>query len=317
MNVYYVKNKCIVVVFLSLILSLVAPSHVPATEGGGTVYPGGNEDFMAGALPPPGFYYLNYFLYLNSDSYDDLRLPDGTKAKDVFGTDPDFNLDVVANVFRFVYVTPIKVLGANWGVHAILPVLNVDVDAHLPVADLEDNIAGIGDVTINPLIFGWHFDELHVTVGLDIVMPTGSFKKDRVANLGRNYWEFEPVVALTYLTKSGFETSIKSMYDFNTENTETDYTSGQEFHFDYLIGQHVGNWAFGVNGQYYIQTTDDKFDGEASSFDGNKGQAFSIGPAVIYQHKNMWFDLKYQFESIAVENRPESGKLWFRFTYAF
>jgi hypothetical protein len=162
MNVCCVKNKSIVVVFFSLILLLIAPLHAPATEGGGTVYPGGNEDFMVGALPPPGFYFLNYFLYLNSGSYDDLRLPDGTKAKNVFGTDPDFNLNVEADVFRFVYVTPIKVFGANWGFHALLPVLNVDVDAHLPIADLEDNIAGIGDLTINPLIYCFHCHILYI-----------------------------------------------------------------------------------------------------------------------------------------------------------
>jgi hypothetical protein len=31
-----------------------------ATEGGGGVYPNGAEDFMSGALPPPGTYFLDY-----------------------------------------------------------------------------------------------------------------------------------------------------------------------------------------------------------------------------------------------------------------
>lgn len=30
-----------------------------ATEGGGGAYPNGAEDFMAGALPPPGTYFKN------------------------------------------------------------------------------------------------------------------------------------------------------------------------------------------------------------------------------------------------------------------
>ncbi len=34
-----------------------------ATEGGGGAYPNGVEDFMSGALPPPGTYFLNYLTY--------------------------------------------------------------------------------------------------------------------------------------------------------------------------------------------------------------------------------------------------------------
>ena len=39
-------------------LAVSSPSH--ATQGGGGAYPNGAEDFMSGALPPPGTYLLNY-----------------------------------------------------------------------------------------------------------------------------------------------------------------------------------------------------------------------------------------------------------------
>lgn len=106
------------------------------------------------------------------------------------------------------------------------------------------------------------------------------------------------------------------MYDYNFKNMTTDYRSGQEFHFDHLLGQHYCNWMFGVGGQFYQQITNDEFPGQAADFDGNKGQAFSIGPAIQYQYKNMFFNLKYQHDVIA-ENRSSCQKLWFRFVYAF
>jgi len=278
-----------------------------------------------GALPPPGFYFLNYFVYLHSGSYSDVRIPQGNPGAGMKistltgGVAPDFNMDVVADCFRFVYVTPVKIFGADWAMHAILPVMNVEARLKLPngATLFNQSDAGLGDITIDPIILGWHFGKnFHLITGLDINVPTGQYDETSAVNVGRNYFEFEPVLAFTWLHDSGFEASIKLMYDFNTENKATDYQSGQEFHFDWLIGQHYRSWMFGIGGQYYRQTTGDEFPGQSADFDGNKGQAFSIGPAVLYQYKNMFFDLKYQYDALA-ENRPETQRVWFKFTYAF
>ena len=50
-------------------------SHVYGAEGGGNHYPGGNEDFMAGALPPPGTYFLNYLDFFNSHPLNNNQCP--------------------------------------------------------------------------------------------------------------------------------------------------------------------------------------------------------------------------------------------------
>ena len=42
-----------------------------ATEGGGGAYPNGAEDFMAGALPPPGVYFKNYLTYYQASKLKD------------------------------------------------------------------------------------------------------------------------------------------------------------------------------------------------------------------------------------------------------
>ncbi|MFZ1574382.1 MAG: hypothetical protein WAT36_03925, partial [Chromatiaceae bacterium] len=42
---------------LATALALATPAA--ATEGGGGHYPNGAEDFMVGALPPPGTYFIN------------------------------------------------------------------------------------------------------------------------------------------------------------------------------------------------------------------------------------------------------------------
>ena len=117
------------------------------------------------------------------------------------------------------------------------------------------------------------------------------------------------------MSDGGFDVSAKFMYDFNTRNDDTDYTSGQEFHVDYSIGKKFDNLSVGLGGYYYKQVTDDKQAGSKVG-DGNKGQAFGIGPQIKYDYKNMSFLLKYQAET-AVKNRPDGDKFWLKFVYAF
>ena len=121
---------------------------------------------------------------------------------------------------------------------------------------------------------------------------------------------------MTYLSDGGFEISAKFMYDINTENDDTKYQSGQEFHVDYTIGYHINKqWAVGLGGYYYVQTTDDEVNGVTPP-DGFKGQVFAIGPQAQYNYKNMSFTLKWQHEFEA-QYKPEGDKFWFNFVYAF
>lgn len=301
-----IANSLCAAAGLAAALALATPAA--ATEGGGGHYPNGAEDFMVGALPPPGTYFINYLSWYSADSFRD---DNGDKLFD------DFDLDVVANTLRLVHVTDYKFLGANWAVHAFLPLVNVDVSRRIaPPFDREsDSRFGLGDIIIDPFILGWHGKNWHLITGLDIYVPTGAYDKNDLANIGRNYWTFEPVVAFTYLSDGGFEVSAKLMYAFNTENNDTNYQSGQEFHMDYTLGYHTGPWSLGIGGYYYQQTTDDELNSR-TFMDGFRGRAFAIGPQVKYDYQNMAFTLKYQAET-NVENRPDGNSLWFKFLYAF
>jgi hypothetical protein len=309
------KKISVFVVLLSVSFLLAFTGvNVYATEGGGGAYPNGAEDFMSGAVPPPGYYFINYFLYYNADEFNNKH------GKNI---DKNFDLDVVANTFRFIYITKQKILGGYWGVHMFVPIVYQDVTATTPIGVKSDTQTGLGDIIVDPFILSWHSKNWHFVTGIDIYMPTGRYDKDDMANTSRNYWTFEPIVAFTYMSDFGLEVSSKFMYDINTNNPDTDYRSGQEFHFDYTVGYKIQNWNVGVAGYYYKQVTNDEIDGEKVKFpeplgfeDGFKGQAIAVGPAVKYSYKNMSFTLKYLWET-EVEHRPEGQSLWVKFLYAF
>ena len=289
----------------ALIAMLFSSQAAMATQGGGGAYHNGAEDFMSGALPPPGTYLLNYIQYYSSDRLNDNNGNQISKG---------FKLNAFADVVRVVHVTKQQLLGASLGMHLFVPVVYLDVT--VPGRG-SDHRTGLGDIIVNPMILGWHGKNWHVSTGLDFYLPTGTYDKDRLANPGRNHWTFEPVLAGTWQSDSGFEVSTKLMYDFNTKNDALNYLSGQECHLDYAVGQKLGDFNLGVAGYFYRQITNDELNGKKVEFnDGNKGQVFGIGPAVKYNYRNMSFTLKYLIET-AVENRPEGNNFWFKFSYAF
>lgn len=291
---------------LMLVLAMICcPLHSTlAAEGGGSAYLGGNEDFMCGALPGPGFYPIVYAFHYTADELMD---GNGNKAPG------DFDLDVTGTSFRFIYVSDMTLFGASVGWHAIIPV--VDSQVKIAQAGVDATTTGLGDIVVSPMILGWHLGKnFHIIGALDMWLPVGEYDVNDAANIGRNYWTVAPIIAPTYISNTGFEVSAKLQYLVNFENSDTDYTTGHEFICDYTVGQHFGRWMFGLNGMLYLQATDDERSG--NDIDNSKGRAFSIGPVIQYNYKNMFFNAKVQFDT-NVENRPEGEKYWFKFMYAF
>ena len=287
-----------------LVGGLFLAAGAAQAKEGGDQYPNGAENWYAGALPPPGTYFLNYFGHYGGKLQDDKgnnANPGGQGAR----------VDATFNAFRIVHMTNTKILGANWGMHAILPVVNQSINIS-PLGG-RANKFGIGDITIDPFILAWHHSpELHTAVAFDINLPTGAYdKNDLRTSIGANYYSYEPIYAVTWLPKGGWEVSTKFMYNMKSRNDDTKYQSGDEFHMDYLVGKHIGEWAFGISGYYLKQTTDDKQNGVKVG-SGNRGQVFAFGPSVKYTAKNgSMFIGQWQHETM-VENRFQGDKLWFK-----
>lgn len=295
--------------FIAAVLSLLFTSQ--SVAGGGQHYPNGVEDFMVGALPPPGIYLVNYMLYVRKDS-----------LKDNSGNSVpvDFDAKVLAEVPRLIYVSPLKVLGANWAMHAFLPLYSADVTVTAGGNRLvDDKDAGMGDMIFSPLVLGWHFGpELHVVTALDIWAPTGTYNKNNPSTsiLSKNHWTFEPVLAVSYL-KEGFDVSAKLMYDFNTENDDTNTEPGQEFHMDWALGYSLKNGLTGgLVGYNYWQVTDDKVNGNKVS--DERSEVGGIGFGLKYWPKQGPFSVTFkQYWEYNAKNMPTGPQTQIKMVYAF
>jgi hypothetical protein len=309
-------KKLLLAVPVLMFLMFLSAGPVLATEDARGVYPNGAEDCYAGCLPPPGTYFINYTTYQKFDSLRDDRRDkvDSVKA------------DLGATVFRFVKGTGCKVLGADWYWHVLIPVkyVHVSSDIETPGGRFHGSKFGLGNLTFNPMILGWHFGDWHFAAGVDINTPAPGWDKDRFVNTGVGYWNVEPILAFTYLNKSGFEVGAKFMYDINFWNTQTNYRTGNEFHFDWAIAQKFkNNFLVALVGFYWQQVEKDELGDRQGGLKGTdiapfkgKGKVWALGPMVRYDYKNMFFLAKWYHEMDA-KNTVQGDGFWFKFFYAF
>ena len=111
--------------------------------------------------------------------------------------------DMWATMLAGVYVPELDLPG-NWtyAVEAAMPFGWTRARATVGLAiDTTEDVTGLGDITIVPLLFGWHNDAMNTwfSAQLGITAPTGEWEEGSLAFIGLNYWTFSPMVGFTYL----------------------------------------------------------------------------------------------------------------------
>ncbi len=289
-----------------MVVALALVAMAGGAEEGNDQYPNGAENWYAGAVPP-GHYYVNYFGVYSGK----LKTGGGANAVLAGSTPTAF---ATFNAFRAVEMTHLKLFGADYGLHMIVPVVYQSVNLGGRASK-----TGLGDIDVDPLVFAWHHPQWHAVAAFDTILPTGYYdKNDARVSIGTNHYGFEPLVAASWLPKSGWETSLKLMYDFATTNQATNYRSGQVFHGDYAAGKHLGSWMIGGTGYFLKQTTNDLSAGKVAAaapglWDaGRKGEVVAIGPSVGFTNRqHITFMTDWQHEMV-VRNRFGGDKVWFK-----
>jgi hypothetical protein len=289
-----IRKTCSAVLAVAGTLALV---NAEATEGGGSNYPQGAESYLGAAVPPPGFYVLEYVCAYSANEFRDSegrRLP------------VNFNAHVSIAATRLIWVSEQKLLGGQVMLHAIFPLINAGGSLN----GTGGGDSGLGDMDVGVGLAYHASPKFHYGFAVDTFAPTGRYSKNELFNAGRNYWSMQSIAGFTYTQPRGPNADLKLMYNVNTRNHDTDYRSGNELHADYVLAWSFNpRFAAGIGGYFYHQTTDDRAPGLTV---GNRGHALGIGPNFKYDNGKGWFlTAKYQQE-YRVRNRPSGSGLYLK-----
>jgi hypothetical protein len=175
------KKKLIVPAAVAVAIMVAAPAQ--AQLNGENLL--GDMGVKSGSQPHPGFYVGNvYYRYFTGT----IKGPDGKPlALDPSG---EATQTIHAAVPMAIYVTKKKVLGANFGMMAVMPFASGSLEA--PGFSVSEKAStGASDLYVMPAQLGWHTRRLDAIAGFAFFAPTGRHTAGASDNLGKGMWSYE------------------------------------------------------------------------------------------------------------------------------
>ncbi|HEX5737841.1 MAG TPA: transporter [Hydrogenophaga sp.] len=293
-----------------------AASVSHSVENGAPITPFGVFDFGAGMLPPAS---VGVTVGLRGATYSASELRDTNGDRSPVG----IKLKVNSAALAIVKTTDIPLLGGTYGFAAVVPYLDMDNRLTVPTPmgplALRGTKAAVGDVTIAPVMVKWTPSPgLFVNGRVELQLPTGSYKADRLVNTGSNHWTASPALAFTWISPSGLEVSSNMQLNFHGKNKDTQYQSGVEYQHEFAVGQHVGHWTLGVGGYLYQQISDDKVGGVKFQ-DGNRSRVMALGPAISFFELGSDWPLiwAHLYKEFGARNRTQGTQFAIRAAWSF
>ena len=292
---------------LSAFLLLIS-GQTMAVENGVVAFPVGVHSVLNGFTTKPGENRIyNYLAFASANRLNDSN-GDRVPVK--------FKAEIAVEALRVDRGWETRLSDFTLSSGIVATMLNTSVT----IGDRESNKFGLGNFTVKPIIFGLvnEAGTLHQSFSLfDLVIPTGSYDEDRLANPGFHYYSWQPSYAYTWFPTTNIEVSGTLSAALNAENRKTDYKSGTTVHYEQMIGYSITpKIQIALQGFYYDQVTDDELDGRKFQ-DGNRSRAAALGPQIRYSPKpGVAVALKYQKDLIA-ENQSKGGKVWLQFSLPF
>jgi hypothetical protein len=259
-------------------LIFVPVNSVYASEGASSNYsPGTYGDYAVAAAPEPGWLFANCNQFYRAE-VDRTVLQNRVNA--------DLDTFTYTNTSAGIYTFKEPVFGGRFAVGASVPFVYADLEANLvgqtTSISVDDSETSLGDITLLPFSVYWDTGNWHFNLYETVFAPTGEYDLDNIVNLGRNYWSYDTVFALTNLNmEAGREFSLVSGFMINDRNDDTDYETGNEFHLDGMFNQSLSETlAVGLHGYYYKQLEGDS--GTGAILGDFKGESYGIGPSLLW-----------------------------------
>lgn len=297
------------------LMAFLVPTAVYPAENGVGVYLLGVKGPGAGVLPPQGTYFQNDLYFYSGSSSTDRQSQSG----DITVTNVE--ADAVVNLTSVLWSTSTQVFGGNLAFSATLLSAYQDVSTNFTATDIpiQGDALAIGDPILGTRI-GWRNGNLHSTAGTLVNLPIGDYDSDEFANVAFNRWAVDFFAGASYIDPAtGWDFSGIAGVTFNGENKDTDYETGDEFHFEWAITKALSKrYRAGLTGYHYHQITGDS--GRGAIFGDNKGRVSSVGLMASYNFQfgqtPVSLNAKY-FSEFNTTNRLEGEALLITLGFPF
>ena len=263
-------------------------------------YPPGIHGIMAATLPPPGFYARDYNLFYTAD-----RLNNSAGNR----TGPaNFEAFTYANILRPIWITDVRILGAYLGTDIVVPF----VYRQLTSGGFDSSTFGLGDIFAEGSL-SWHTKPFDFCFCLGEWMPAGDSAARPTTRPGLGYWATMLSFGGTWYIDSAKTWSISALnrYEFNTEQRDTDTTTGNAWTIEWGIGKAINRTiSVGTVGYYQAKVT-----GDTGAHPQPLNRVAAIGPevALAFRPQKLFLSLRYEYE-FASENRAQGNTVSFVLT---
>ena len=262
------------------IILLVPPSAHAQFNGSHAL---GDFGVQSGTQPAPGFYASGFYYNYSTDSIrnrngDEIVLSPGERG----------SLGIKAFAPIAWYVTKAKVLGANYGIMAVLPIAKGSLEA--PAFGL-DSATGthLSDLYLRPIDLGWHKAQADFTAGFGFYAPTGKYEQGGDSNTGKGMWTYEPLVGMTLFfdAKKTWSFATNAFWEIHGTKKDSDTKVGQILTLEGGLGKSYLGGGLVIGAGYYAQwkLTEDSLGtftlprgGTASPELRAKHKVFGLGP---------------------------------------
>ena len=196
-------------------------------------YPLGIEGLGATPTPPADLYYRGYLFQYDIDEFNTIS---GNAA-------PGSNTgSVTALAHRFIWMTDVDLLGADYGMEAIIPMLDNEFELDVAGGTTFDD-DGVGDIFLGPVILGWHGNQWDATFAAGQWFDTADFDANNPASVGKGYqttmitlggmWHFDEA--------KRWNLSALSRYETKYEQDDTGITPGDSWLVEWGLGHRLSN----------------------------------------------------------------------------
>jgi hypothetical protein len=293
---------------LSLVLGLLALTFSPLNAQQLGHYIGGFTGLENGSSPPPGFYAAAFGLV---EPVSSIKGPNGETV-----LKPD--IKVGGAIAAYSVVTQKKILGGDYGLAFMVPVLNTRFNSNL--FDKSAQSAGVSDILFEPISLGWEKGKASYTANYSFYAPTGDFDPNLPMNPGLGFWEHQIQAGLTYNfdKKKFWNASGLTTWEINYSKLGTDIKTGPVFTGEYSFGRRFFKYQMnaGFVGYAEQKLSPDSGSGINPLVRGQLDRAFGAGGEWKYtdiKHK-LAYDVRFQ-QQFGVQLRTSGQVLVFSITY--